>query len=334
MMLERDKNIDWELAARVLSGEADVIDNGLLEQWLKADAVNAQEWERIKESWDKGGQSLFVQHTDTDSAWQNVRRFMVDEVANDSQPSRFFHSGSVLAMAASLILMLGFSWFFFLKPQGEKSSLIVSNTTREEMVLSDGSKITLNNRSRFLCRQPFSIEQRTVQLEGEGFFDVEGNREWPFVIETEDVTIRVTGTKFNVRAYPNLDVTEVAVLEGRVEVVPPFGDELIILTGGQTAWFDKKSQVFSIRNATDPNLLSWITRQIRFDETPLTEVTETLERVYDANIHLADEALGSQKLTARFSENSLDFVLEVVCTTFNLETKREGETIFLSAGNE
>ncbi len=333
-MSERDKNIDWELAARVLSGEADEIDNGLLEQWLNADDANEQEWERIKESWNKGGNALFVQQTDTETAWQNVRRFSVDEVTDHAQRSRYFHSGRVLAMAASLILMLGLSWFFLLKPQGQKSDLIVSNTTREEMVLSDGSKITLNNRSRFLCQQPFSAEERTVQLEGEGFFDIEGNREWPFVIQTDDVTIRVTGTKFNVRAYPNLDVTEVAVLEGRVEVVPPSGDELIVLTGGQTAWFDKKSRMFSIRESTDPNLLSWITRQIRFDETPLEEVTETLERVYDANIQLADEALGGQKLTARFSDNSLDFVLEVVCTTFNLETKREGETIFLSAGNE
>jgi ferric-dicitrate binding protein FerR (iron transport regulator) len=67
-----------------------------------------------------------------------------------------------------------------------------------------------------------------------------------------------------------------------------------------------------------------------FDETPLPVVAETLERVYGVNIQISDTTLTDEKLTARFSQNSLDFVLEVVCVTFNLQSKREGDTVFLS----
>ncbi|WP_258176759.1 FecR domain-containing protein [Marinilabilia salmonicolor] len=331
MMLENEKNINWELAARVLSGEADEIDRGLLEQWVHADRANEQEWERIKDSWLRGEEALFVQQTDTESAWKNVHRFTKESSFPEVSKGRTFSLGKTLAVAASVIVVLGLSWFLLLKPQVNQSSLIVSNSPREEMLLSDGSKVILNNSSRFLCNQPFNDEERTVELEGEGFFEVEGDIDWPFVINTGDVTIRVTGTKFNVRAYPNMDVTEIAVLEGRVEVVPPSEQEMVVLTVGQTALFDKKSRLLSVVETTDPNLLSWLTGQIKFEETPLSEVVETLGRVYSADFQFSDEELGEQKLTARFSDNSLDFVLEVVCTTFNLESKREGETIFLSA---
>ncbi len=329
-MSETRKNIDWVLAARVLSGEADEIDLGLLEQWLKADEANAEEWEKIKNSWNKGGDFFFMNQVDTNKAWDKVHHFTSGDSFIPEHHSRF-GLGKAVGFAASVILILGLSWFFMINQPSEKSSLIVSNTSREEMVLSDGSKITLNNRSNFSCEQPFNSDERVVELNGEGYFDVKGDKEWPFIIHTDDITIRVTGTSFNVRAYPNLDITEVAVLEGRVEVLEPFREKMIVLKQGQTVYFDKKSRMLSVQRSTDPNLLSWITQQIRFDETPLRNVTETLERVYGVDIQISDDELEHQKLTARFSNNSLDFVLDVVCTTFNLKTQREGETIFLTS---
>ncbi len=329
-MSEIGKNIDWELAARVMNGEGDEIDRGLLEQWLKADKANAEEWDRIKESWKKGGDFLFLNQIDTDAAWDKVHHFTSGDSFTGKHHSRF-SIGKVLAVAASVVLVLGLSWFFLINQPEEKSSLIVSNTSREEMVLGDGSKITLNNQSRFSCEQPFSPDKRVVQLNGEGYFDVQGDKEWPFIINAGDVTIRVTGTSFNVRAYPNLDITEIAVLEGRVEVVPPSREDMVVLKQGQTAYFDKKSRMISVYESTDPNLLSWITQQIKFEETPLINVAETLERVYGVDIQLSDDVREQQKLTARFSDNSLDFVLDVVCATFNLKTQREGETIFLTS---
>ncbi len=332
-MSEKGKKIDWELVARVLNGDGDEIDHGLLEQWLEAEKANSEEWDRIKESWKKGGDFLLLNQIDTDAAWDKVHPFTSGDSAVVKQHSRF-SAGNVLAVAASVVLLLGLSWFFLINQPREKSSLIVSNASRQEMVLNDGSKITLNNRSNFSCEQPFNPDERIVQLDGEGYFDVRGNKEWPFIIHTGDVTIRVTGTSFNVRAYPNLDISEIAVIEGRVEVVPPSLKDMVVLTQGQTAFFDKKSRMLSVHESTDPNLLSWMTQQIRFNETPLEDVKETLERVYDVNIQLSKQVPKQQKLTARFSDNSLDFVLDVVCATFNLKTQREGETIFLTNATE
>lgn len=332
-MTYEKSNIDWELAARVLNGEADEIDHGLLEQWLNSDAVNRQEWKQIKNAWQKGGDALVMKNIDTSVAWNRVRKFTID----DRKPKHVLNStrvGVFSAIAASVVLLIGLGWFLFSPGPKEGSSLIVSNSKLEEMVLSDGSAITLNSGSKFVCQQPFGEDERTVTLNGEGYFRVEGDAEWPFVIHAGDISIRVTGTRFNVRAYPNLDITEVAVLEGQVMVLPPGGGSGIALNGGQTALFEKKTKELRVSQSTDPNLLAWITRKISFDQTPLPEVASTLERVYDVNIQISDKILNREKLTARFSDNSLDFVLEVVCVTFNLEMHREGETIFLSRASE
>ncbi|PWD98663.1 FecR family protein [Marinilabilia rubra] len=323
-------NIDWDLAARVLSGEADEIDRGLLDQWLNAKDANRREWEQICNSWDNGGEAIMASEIDTSAAWNRVKRFTLEDHAGHQYKSSNHRIGIISTIAASVIILLGVAWFVLLQNEDSSSSLIVSNSTREEMVLSDGSSITLNSGSTFSCKQPFSKEQRTVELNGEGYFEVEGNKEWPFVINTGEVSIRVTGTRFNVRAYPNIDVTEVSVIEGIVEVSPLGGSDLVRLAKGQTALFDKNDEQLIVKQSTDPNLLAWLTQKIRFDDESLSNVVETLERVYDVNIQLGNNELANEQLTARFSENSLDFVLEVVCTTFNLEAQREGETILLN----
>ena len=333
-MSEGKINIDWGLAARILSGEADEIDRGLLEQWLNADEAHQREWKKIQKSWERGGEALLASDIDTPAAWNRVKRFTVDDHSASDHRSSRFRIGAMVGVAASVIILLGIAWFTLFYSPGESSSLIVSNSTREEMVLSDGSSITLNTGSTFSCPQPFNEKERTVQLKGEGYFEVEGNKTWPFVIHTGEVTVRVTGTRFNVRAYPNLNVTEVGVLEGVVEVLPLKGEERVVLTRGQTAMFDKTKGQLIVKQSTDPNLLAWLTQKIRFDEAPLGDVVATLERVYNVNIQLSESDLENERLTARFSDNSLDFVLEVVCTTFNLESKREGATILLSRAME
>ncbi|MBZ4676092.1 MAG: hypothetical protein JG782_711 [Anaerophaga sp.] len=328
-MTDNNYNIDWELAARILSGEADEIDRGLFEEWLKAGKENREEWQQIKQSWEKGEDALIMKTIDTDAAWEKVRHFTVHEPASMARkPSPRIRWW--LSAAASLVLLLGLLWFIIPGKDHHKSSLIVANNTQEEIVLDDGSVITLNRGSRFSCDQPFDDDQRIVEIDGEGYFKVKSDKEWPFIVHAGGITIKVTGTQFNVRAYPNLNVTEVAVLEGEVEVSASAKSATEILKKGQTAFFDKKSAELVIKSSTDPNILAWLTGKMSFDETPLPVVAETLERVYGVNIQISDTTLTGEKLTARFSQNSLDFVLEVVCVTFNLQSKREGDTVFLS----
>lgn len=334
IMSDKERNINWELAARILSGEGDEIDEGLLEQWLDADPQNQKEWQKIKEAWERGEDVRILAEIDASSAWERVKRFTVDDSPAVSKGRKSSRRLIWASMAAGLVLIIGLAWGVLSPFSQDQSSLIVSSNDREEIELSDGSRVTLNSGSRFTCDQPFEGKERVVNLHGEGYFKVESNSERPFVVRAGEITIRVTGTRFNVRAYPNLAITEVSVMEGSVVVVPPAGSKKKTLQGGQTAFFERNTGRMTVKEQTDPNVLAWITGKMTFRETPLKEVSQTLERVYDVDIQLSESSMGEEKLTANFSDNSLDFVLQVVCVTFNLERHREGDTIFLSRSSE
>ncbi len=328
-MNDKTGQIDWDMAARILAGEGDEIDRGLLESWLAQSDANRQEWEAIEAAWSVGGEALLLEKINTHAAWERLQHetVLATPARKVLTPSRSL----MMAIAAVLVITLGLVWLFSRPSVQPSSSLIVSNTETEEVALSDGSLVTLNVGSKFSCPQPFNMDERKVQLKGEGFFKVEGDANWPFVVETGNLTVRVTGTEFNVRAYPHLNMEEVYVVKGEVEVMTSAATpDKVMLHTGQMALFQQDNGMLEVHEESDVNFLAWLTRQLKFNETSLQKVFETLGRVYNVNIQVTDSSIASEKLTAQFSDNSLDFVLNVVCRTFNLKMEREGNTIVLT----
>lgn len=85
-------------------------------------------------------------------------------------------------------------------------------------VLSDGTKVWLNADSRFEFPSKFVGQERCVYVEGEVYFEVAKDVSHPFVVTTKQAKVRVLGTSFNVRAYPD-EIYRTTLLEGCVEVL-------------------------------------------------------------------------------------------------------------------
>src|SRR2546423_14261851 len=92
--------------------------------------------------------------------------------------------------------------------------------SRSKLVLPDGSTVWLNAGSKLTYNKDFGNNIREVSLVGEAFFDVMHIPDVPFVIETPTAVVKVLGTSFNVKAYPNETTTETSVIRGRVEISP------------------------------------------------------------------------------------------------------------------
>ena len=82
--------------------------------------------------------------------------------------------------------------------------------------LPDGTLVVLNAGSRLVYPQDFGVDNREVELSGEGYFEVERNEKLPFHVQTSSLSVRVLGTKFNFRDYPNDEEAVVSLLEGKV----------------------------------------------------------------------------------------------------------------------
>ena len=87
------------------------------------------------------------------------------------------------------------------------------------MTLQDGTKAWLSPRSVIKIPNEFSNKERSVELDGEGFFSVTKDTERPFIVKTKQYDIKVLGTKFNVFAYSESNRFETNLVEGSVQVI-------------------------------------------------------------------------------------------------------------------
>lgn len=197
--------------------------------------------------------------------------------------------------------------------------------TQQELMLIDGSVVQLNKGTQLLYDQDMSTA-RKVSLKGEAFFDIERNPDLPFVIETNDATVKVLGTSFNVRAIDG-ENTEVEVATGLVEVTASTGEK-ILLNPFEKATISANGQITKTKVA-GLNSLAWYNGKFSFDNTPLSEVAIYLNRTYDKAIELPTH-LQNCHITMNMSTKNIDALLKNITLAIGIDYQIEGDRIVFS----
>ena len=197
-----------------------------------------------------------------------------------------------------------------------------SGTRAQEFTLADGSVITLEPHSQLRFPSIFDDHERTVFLEGEAFFDVTRNEQSPFSVQTNQLTTKVLGTSFRVSAYAQNKRVTVAVKSGKVSVSARAEVESrqaqvpeIILTPNQQIVFDKESRKLArmIVEEPQPLLPPEEVRKMRFEEAPVTEIFEAIEKVYGVDLVFDADGFSSCVLTSVISDGDLYNRLDIIC---------------------
>ena len=151
------------------------------------------------------------------------------------------------------------------------------------------------------------------------FFDVQRDESKPFIISTEYASVEVLGTSFNVSAYEEDREIVVVVTTGKVKVTAvKKGDNVTLEKGDRGVVLKNSGTIEGILNQ-DVNYLSWKTKQITFEDLTLDEAVKLLEKVYQTNIELSNEALGNCTITADFNNQSIEEVLTVISASLGIE---------------
>ena len=159
-----------------------------------------------------------------------------------------------------------------------------------KMTLEDGTTIWMNAESCLEYPSQFTGKERVVHLKGEAYFKVAKNPEFPFVICTDRMQIRVLGTELNVRNYISQD-SHVTLINGSVEVSDNKNNKnLVRLTPGEDALLDENNS-FVIKEVDTDSYTYWRDGYFYFDNTPLKEVVQELGRWYNINIVFENEKL-------------------------------------------
>lgn len=212
------------------------------------------------------------------------------------------------------LFFLGVASLFFIGRSGllsatEYAELIVPQGEQMRVILQDGTIVHLNSDSRLKYPRQFGLFKRKVELSGEGYFDVAKDKSRPFIVGTEGMTVRVTGTSFNVRAYAVDSNIWVSLDEGGVILESNQGNEFSLVPGESAEYNRNSGECVITRPEFMDETYSWRSKSLNFYLTPLGEIVKVLERQYDISFEVSDSVLLNSRFTFSSSKLNIEDVL-------------------------
>ena len=173
---------------------------------------------------------------------------------------------------------------------GGYDEVYVPNGERMQLLFQDGSKVHLNSGSRIRYPKKFGLSERKVYLEGEAWFEVAKNKNRPFIVDLSYMDIKVLGTTFDVKAYPEEEAIFVALETGSIELKSR-SFKSYQLRPGEKAVYNKASGRCEVLRSHDVKMYSaWRRNVLVFKSAPLSDVMKTLARTYDISFDVKDSA--------------------------------------------
>lgn len=202
------------------------------------------------------------------------------------------------------------------------------------VVLDDGTKVWLNSSSTLEYPKAFKEgEPREVTLIGEAYFEVEHAEDWPFIVHTGDISTKVLGTKFNVKAYSDMKDVLVTVKSGKVMVSK---ENTILATLIKNQELRVPLMPVSVSaTAMEKELKSkvagsWTAGYLEYEDESIFSIIADLERYYKISIDLLHPSLGDKIITLSVAKDSdPQYVLEILTTLTDSKFKKEGNNYLI-----
>lgn len=198
------------------------------------------------------------------------------------------------------------------------------------IVLSDGTKVWLNAYSSLKFPSRFDAKERLVELTGEAYFEVAPNKSKPFKVRSQDQTIEVLGTHFNVSAYQS-ESTKTTLLEGSVKIYTAANNNSKLLKPGQQSTINRQSEQIQLANINPEHALAWKNGYFNFDNETLASIMSKIERWYDVEVEFEKAPSEKTYIGAVSRLRNLSAVLRALEETANVKFKRSGRKIIVTS---
>jgi transmembrane sensor len=347
----------WQLIILKFTGEATPEQLAELEQVLKQYPELGFQLSILEDVW-KNKQKR--EPLDIDDHFnrhlQRLSNHLSDDALKYDQPApvfelpvkrSFYKRAWFIPTAAASCLLVLLLLFYQSKTKEQPAMPTVQNLvstkngSKTKLQLPDGSEVWLNAGSKISYGNDFTGPERQVTLNGEAFFEVVKDSSRPFIIHTNAVDIKVLGTAFNVRSYPDEKVTETALIRGSVEVtVHKNPGKKIVLKPNEKLIVNNDSlvtknpiplmtltQVHHVNQGRDSATMEtlWTKNKLVFDGETLQQVAVKLERWYGVQVTIQSDRLKNMEYNGVFEDENLNEVLYALQLTgnFNYTIKKK-----------
>lgn len=321
----------YTLISIYLSGEATYQQKAELDAWREADVQNEKEFQKISESWNLTHTNIKYLSPDKEKVWNKI----VNGI-NRMQPvkmySRTFFYRTV-SIAATVALLIGISLpaLFSSRDENKFMSFKAPMGQKAEVILPDGTNVSLNSGSVLTYSTDYSRTNRSVKLEGQAFFDVVKDKKHPFDVAVGNIKVVVHGTTFDVNAYKDNSKIAVTLLTGSVSILSASSNKVLAnMKPNQKALiplYDKDKCVLAACNAEEEAI--WRLGKLKIGGEELVDVIRKMERWYGVKITTRNMNTTKQYWMTVKTE-SLKEMLEIINRITPIDYSINGEEVTIT----
>ncbi|MBL7969745.1 MAG: DUF4974 domain-containing protein [Prolixibacteraceae bacterium] len=306
------------LISRFLNGDCTPQEASELKRWIESSPENRKEFTVLKDIWD-------FSLSKPDRSNDQLAQFYKKQLEKSNRQRRLWIRSSA-AVAAVLVAGLVIS---ILIPRsnntivGNEQVFSVPLGSKSKVLLADGTEVNLNSGSELRYPGNFSSKKRVVQLSGEGFFKVKSDKENPFVVQTSDFDVQVTGTEFNVCTYSENKVATATLAEGTIHLEIKGSGQTFEIKPGEKFELDRTNRKYVLEQADIESETAWKDGQFIFRNIPFPELVQRLERWYDVKLDYSGAELQNFKFTGRFkNQETIWQVLDALKLTSPIDYRK------------
>jgi len=329
----------YDLIVRFLDGEASEEEKKELLNWIKQKKNNIRIFCEVKDIWDVTNRSENKKGK-AEEAWNKFEKYVnpKQEKASHLQilkQDRKFILRIITKYAAAVIILIGISLAAINIFKAKEPVFTVTRIPlgeKGQIQLFDGTKVWLNSGSEVKFSSDFGKKERVVYLEGEALFEVTKGKSAPFIVNTSDISVKVYGTIFNVKSYPEDDIIETILVEGSLGIRKTKDnlDKELKIAPNQKLTYIKSNNELRVSHVDVNVYTAWKNNELIFNDENFENVIKSLERWYNVKVIYDISDFIDVRLTAKFinQENLVD-VMEVIKITsrFNCRVSDNGVII-------
>ena len=291
-----------------ISKSTDTTTNKRVEEWMNSDDFNKDLFNKIHNIYTITGETPTHRDLEIDTAKQRFFNAVEHKERTSSNWKRMMKYAAMVAVLVSIAV-----YIYQIPGSNDIISIETSYRDHEQIHLPDGSVVWLNSSSK-LSYNPKS--PRTLFLNGEAFFEVAKNKEYPFTVQTPDhVIVKALGTSFNVKSYTENTFTETVLLTGKVEVTSKkyFKNKIIMLPNDKVRIFKNDGRVLTSKSGNASGSIAWREGKIQFNNKPFLEIAKDLKIQHNVNIRFENVQISNSKFTGSFGKDlPINEILEIL----------------------
>jgi len=212
------------------------------------------------------------------------------------------------------------------------NTIIVPKGADYKLQLADGTEVWLNSDTKLKYPSSFQGKNRKVYLEGEAFFDVTKDKSHPFIVNVNDVNVKVLGTSFNVNGYKDASEITTTLVEGKVKVESNVSKSSRIILPNEQLVFNTKSGDY-IKQKVDTRLYTaWRNGRFVFCEESLEDIMRRLSRIYDIEVFYMHKEVKNLKFSGDLSRyKDIEKIFEMLEVTKKVKFSKKNNTVIIES---